>query len=134
MESTFKLEIVTPERNFFSGEVEMIVLKTPDGEMGILYGHLPMVVAVGIGPIKIKRNGEWLEAVLTDGFLEVKQEKTVILVDTAEWPDEVDINRARAAKERAEERLHSKISQLEYYRSQTALARALARLKVTKER
>lgn len=132
MASTFNLEIVTPERKFFSGQVEMVILKTPEGEMGILQGHVPMVVAVAIGPLKIKKDGEWLEAVLTEGFMEVKQDKTVILTDTAEWPNEIDVNRAKAAKERAEERLQRQISQLEYYRSQAALARALARLKVTK--
>ncbi len=133
MAATFNLEIVTPDRKFFSGEVEMVVLKTPEGEMGILAGHTPMVVAVAVGPIKIKKDGDWLEAVLTEGFMEVKQEKTVVLTDSAEWPNEIDINRAKAAKERAEERLHRQLDQVEYVRSQAALARALARLKVTKE-
>lgn len=134
MPNTFNLEIVTPERKFFSGEVEMVILKTLLGEMGILQGHIPMVVAVAIGPIRMKKDGEWLEAVLTEGFMEVKQDKTIILTDTAEWPNEVDVNRAKAAKDRAEERLQRKLSQLEHVRSQAALARALARLKVTKQR
>ena len=89
-----------------------------------------MVVAVSIGPIRIKQNGEWLDAVLTEGFMEIKQDKTVILTDTAEWPNEIDVNRAKAAKERAEERLQRELSRAEYIRSQAALARALARLKV----
>lgn len=132
MGPTFKLEIVTPERKFYSDDVEMVVLKTPDGEMGILAGHAPMVVAVAIGPVRILKGGEWLEAVLTEGFMQVKQDITVILTDTAEWPGEININRAKAAKERAEERLHQQLSQIEYMRSQSALARALARLKVTR--
>ncbi|MDP4094484.1 MAG: F0F1 ATP synthase subunit epsilon [Bacillota bacterium] len=133
MASNFNLEIVTPERKFFAEEVEEIVLRTPDGEMGILKGHVPMVVAVDIGPIRIKKNGEWKEAVLTEGFMEIKQDKTIILTDTAEWPDEIDINRAKAAKQRAEERLQRQESQAEYVRSKAALARALARLKVARE-
>jgi F-type H+-transporting ATPase subunit epsilon len=132
MSSTFELEIVTPERKFFSGQIETIVLKTPDGEMGILAGHTPMVVAVSIGPIRIKQNGEWLDAVLNEGFMEIKQDKTVILTDSAEWPDEIDVNRAKAAQERAQERLQRQLSQAEYIRSQAALTRALARLKVGK--
>jgi F-type H+-transporting ATPase subunit epsilon len=132
MASTFNLEIVTPERKFFSDEVEMVILKTPEGEMGILAGHTPMVVAVAIGPIRIKKGGEWLEAVLTEGFMEIKQDKTVILTDSAEWPHEIDINRAKAAKERAEERLRRQLSQVELVRSETALARALARLRILK--
>ena len=133
MPATFSLDLVTPERSFFSGEVEMIILKTPEGEMGVLKGHTPMVVAVAVGPIKIKKDGEWLEAILTEGFMEVKQEKTVILTDTAEWPNEIDVNRAKAAMQRAEERLQMQLSHTEHIRSQAAMARALARLKVTKE-
>lgn len=133
MASTFNIEVVTPERKFFSGEVEMVILKTPEGEMGILAGHTPMVVAIAVGPIKIKRGNDWLEAVLTEGFMEVKQDKTVILTDTAEWPNEIDVNRAKAAKERAEERLQRQLNQVESIRSRAALVRAMARLKITKE-
>ena len=133
MAGTFFLEIVAPDRKFFSGDVEMLILKTPEGEIGILKGHMPMVVAVAIGPIKIVKDGERLEAVVSEGFIEIRQEKTIMLVDTAEWPNEVDINRAKAAAERARERLQSQLSQIEYIRSQAALQRALTRLKVTKE-
>lgn len=131
MTPTFKLEIITPERVFLSEEVEMLVVKTPQGEMGILAGHIPLVVAVSVGPCRIKKSdGEWVEAVLTEGFLEVKQEKTMVFADTAEWPYEIDINRAEAAKRRAEERLAMKQSEEEYVRSQAALSRAMERLKV----
>lgn len=133
MTATFDLEIVTPERKFFAGEVEAVILRTTDGEMGILKGHIPMVVAVDIGPIRIKKEGEWLMAVLTEGFMEVKQHKTVILTDTAEWPEEIDASRAEEAKKRAEERLQRKISEAEFIRSRAALARAMARLKIKKE-
>jgi len=132
MANTFYLEIVTPNRVFYSGEVEMVVLKTPEGEMGILKDHMPMVVAVAIGPIRIQAGGQWLEAVLSEGFMEIMKEKTVILVDTAEWPNEIDINRAKAAEERARERLQSQLSKIEYMQSQAALQRAVTRLKVTK--
>lgn len=133
MANTFYLEIVTPDRKFFSGDVEMVILKTPDGEMGILKEHTPMVVAVAIGPIRIKKDGDWLEAVLSEGFMEIRQDKTVILADTAEWPNEIDVNRAKAAQERARERLQSQLSRVEYMRSQAALQRALTRLKVSRD-
>ncbi len=133
MADKFNLDILTPERKFFSEEVEMVILKTPEGEMGILKGHVPMVVAVGIGPVKIKKDGEWQEAFLSDGFMEIKQDKTIIMTDSAEWPNEIDINRAKAAKERAEERLRRQLDRVEHIRSQAALARALARLKVARE-
>lgn len=132
MGNTFYLEIITPDRRFFSGDVETVILRTPEGEIGILKNHMPIVVAVDIGPVRIKKDGDWLEAVLTEGFMEVAGNKAVILVDTAEWPAEIDLNRANAAKERAQERLHSKIAHIEYARSQAALTRALMRIKMKK--
>jgi F-type H+-transporting ATPase subunit epsilon len=130
--STFKLEILTPERVFFSEDVEMIVLRTPHGDMGILAGHMSVVTAVAVGVCRIKKeNAEFVEAVLTEGFMEVDQEKVIIIADSAEWPHEIDTNRAEAARQRAEERLAIKKSEEEYARSQAALARAMARLKAT---
>lgn len=133
MPDAFELEILTPERKFFTGKVEMIILKTTDGEMGILKDHLPMVASVAISPIRLLIDGAWRDAVVGEGFMEITHEKTIILADTAEWPEEIDINRAKAAKERAEERLQRKLSEVEYLRSQAALAKALARLKATKD-
>lgn len=130
MSSTFYIEILTPERKFFWGDVETIIVRTPLGEMGVLKGHIPMVVVIAIGTIRIKKNDQWFEAVLSEGFMEVKQDQAIILVDTAEWPDEIDINRAKAAKARAEERLLRKRNQTEYVQSKAALARAMARLRV----
>jgi F-type H+-transporting ATPase subunit epsilon len=130
--STFYLEIVTPNRKFFSGEVESVTLKSLDGELGILKGHIPMVAAVDSGRIQIHQNGEWLTAAVSSGFSEVKEDRCIILVDSAEWPHEIDVNRALAAKERAEERLRLRRSQAEYLQSKAALSRATARLKVTK--
>lgn len=133
MANTFTLEILTPERSFFTGEVEALIIETHDGEMGVLKDHVPMVVPVAIGPIRLKKNGEWQEAVVTEGFMKITQDKTIILCDTAEWPDEIDANRAKAAEERARERLQHQMSKLEYMRSQAALRRALSRLKVKKD-
>jgi len=125
------LEVVTPERNFFSGEAECVIFKSVDGEMGVLPMHAPTVTAVNVGPLKIKADGKWIEAVVTDGFAKIMPDKVVIMTDTAEYPEEIDVNRAKAAKQRAEERLQKQLSQLEYMRSKTALARAMARLKAT---
>ncbi len=132
MANTFYIEIITPSRTFYTGDVEMIVLKTPEGEMGIMKDHMPMVVAVAIGPLRILKDGKWLEAVLSEGFMEIMRDKTVILTDTAEWPNEIDINRAKAAEERARERLQSQLSRVEYMQSQAALQRAITRLKVSR--
>ncbi len=131
---TFFLEVLTPERKFFSAEAEEVIFRTVDGEMGVLAKHAPTVVAVDVGPIKIKAEGKWIEALVTEGFAEIMPDKVVILTDTAEYPEEIDFNRAKAAKERAEERLQKQLSQIEYVRSKTALARAMARMKMTNQK
>jgi len=134
VEKSFFLEIVVPDRTFFSGPVESLTVKTPEGEIGILNGHMPMVVAVSPGPAKIQKGGETLYAYLSEGFMEVLQNKAIILADLAQWPEEIDINRAKAAEERARERLHMKLGRVEYLRSQAALQRALSRLTVSKKK
>lgn len=131
MANTFFLEIIVPDRKFFSDRVESLSVKTPNGEIGILSGHMPMVVAIDIGPIRIKKGNEWLDAFLSEGYMEILQDKVIIIADTAEWPDEIDINRAKAAEERARERLRNKLSRVEYIQTQSALRRALTRLQIT---
>lgn len=131
MANTFFLEIIVPDRKFFSDQVESLVLKTPAGELGILPEHIPMVVATSIGPIRIKQTGQWRTAFLSTGFMEVARDKTIILANTAEWPEEIDVQRARDAEERALERLKDRLGQVEYVQAQAALQRAVSRLKVS---
>jgi F-type H+-transporting ATPase subunit epsilon len=98
--STLHLEIVLPDRAFYADEVQELVVKTPNGEIGILKGHIPMVVAISIGPVKIKKGDKWLHAFLSEGFMQVTADKTVVFADSAEWPEEIDVKRAKAAEER----------------------------------
>jgi F-type H+-transporting ATPase subunit epsilon len=128
----FKLHIATTERSFFSGEAESLIITTFDGEMGVMPGHMPMVVALENAPVKMKIDGEWREAALSSGFAEITGDKAVIFADTAEWPEEIELNRAIEAKRRAEERLTARRSDVEYMRSQVALRRALTRISVSK--
>ena len=131
MGKTFYLEITASDRKFYNGECEMMIFPAIDGEQGILPNHESMVTAVKTGELRFKVNGEWKEADVGDGFVEIMPEFVVLLADTVEWPDEIDIRRAEEAKERAQERLRQKESQKEYYHSKAALSRAMARLKVT---
>ena len=130
MGKTFYLEITASDRKFYNGECEMMIFPAIDGQQGILPNHESMVTAVKAGELRFKVNGEWKEAAVGDGF-EIMPEFVVLLADTVEWPDEIDIRRAKEAKERAQERLRQKESQREYYHSKAALSRAMARLKVT---
>ena len=131
----FHLEIVTPNRVFYSDKVEMVVVREFDGEVGILKNHIPIVIAVDSGSIRIlEEDGEWVDAAVSEGFMEIKQDSSVMLCDTAEWPDEIDERRALESKMRAEEKLRSKLSKIEYLKTQAALSRAIARLKAKKKR
>lgn len=126
----FHLEILVPDRAFFSEDVQELVVKTPGGEIGILEGHIPLVVAVSIGPVKIKKDDKWIIAFVSEGFMEVTSEKTVLLADSAEWPEEIDVERAKAAEKRAREHLADQTDDLE---QRAALQRSLGRQKVSKE-
>lgn len=128
---SFYLIISTPHRLFFSGEAQEIIVTSTEGEMGVLPGHVPMVVAFDSCPMKIKVDDEWKEAALSGGFVEIAGDRVVILADTAEWPEEIELSRALEAKRRAEERIRNRLSEIEYLQSQIALKRALARIKVT---
>lgn len=130
MAETFLLEILTPDRIFFSGEAESLVIPAPDGEYGVLAGHEPVVTALMAGELRYRVDGEWRVAAIGQGFAEVMPAYVVLLAASAERPEEIDRNRAEAAKHRAEERLRQKRSAEEYVRSQAALARAMARLKI----
>lgn len=132
MANTFHLEVLTPGRVFFEGDVEEVIIPGVEGYEGILVDHVPIIISLNDGALKIKADNEWKEAVIHAGFAQVEQKRTIIMSDAVEWPEEIDVNRAQAAKERAEERLRQQLSQMEYHRSKAALARAMARLRVTK--
>jgi|SRR5690625_2049776 len=132
MASTFPLEIVTPDKKFFEDEVEMVVVTGTEGELGILKNRLPIVTPLGIGKVKIKQNGEFRVASVAEGYLDVGQNKTVIVTDAAEWPDEIDVKRAELAKQRAEELLQKKQGDIDYLRAEIALKKAINRINVAK--
>lgn len=131
MAAVFYLEMVSPENTFFSGNAKQIVLPGIDGSYGVLANHEPMVTAISAGTVRfLTEDDRWLEAVISDGAVEIMPERVILLAATIESPEEIDVNRALRAKQRAEERLRQKQSQMEYYQTQAALSRALARLKL----
>lgn len=129
MANTFYLEIITPEKQFYIGPAETLTMPVIDGEYGVQPGHEPIVTALQPGKVRFRTEGAWHEAVISQGFAEIMQDYVILLVSTAEKPEEIDRARAERAKERAEERLRQKESVQEYHRSKAALARAMARLK-----
>lgn len=131
MDKTFHLEIIASDHPFFKGECEMLSFTGLDGEHGILPNHAPMITCVKAGELRYKVDGEWRYAAVSDGFVEIMPKFVVLLAVTAERPEDIDMNRAKEAKLRAEERLRQKQSIREYYQTQAALNRAMSRMKVT---
>ncbi|EGO64065.1 F0F1 ATP synthase subunit epsilon [Acetonema longum] len=131
MAKTFRLDIVTPERVLLSEEATMVVARAVDGDIGILPGHAPLITSLAIWPLKIKRADETeYQVSLCNGFMEVQPDKVTILAGCAELPAEIDPERARGAKARAESRLNGDRSDIDVVRAELALQRALVRLRV----
>lgn len=125
----FSLKILTPEKDFFEGEASEVVFSTPEGSIGIMYGHAPMIASVAEGIVEILIDDEWKTAATGQGFAEIAYDKAEFFVDTAEWADEIDAIRAKEALDRAEHRIHNNLSRMEFLRTQAAMSRAIARLK-----
>ena len=126
---TFYLEIITPDRQFYIGPAQSLILPAVDGQMGVQPGHEPAVTAIEPGELRYQVDGKWQPAAVGAGFAEIKPDYVILLVGFAEHPEEIDRKRAEAAKRRAEERLRRQQSRQEYSHSKAALARATARLK-----
>ncbi len=134
MASKFHLQIITPTRTFLDEEIEMVVLRTVEGDLGILKNHIPLVTPLSIGKLKIVSDGQTREAAVAGGFVHVNGEKTVVITDSAEWPQEIDVNRANEAKQRAEGRIKSRTPEIDAIRAEIALKKALNRLDVAKRK
>ncbi len=130
MPDTFKLEIVTPEKKVVDTAAEEVQIPGKNGYLGVLPGHAPLITELAVGEIKYRTaNKEQLLAVAW-GFAEVLPEKVTILAETAEKPEEIDVERARKSKERAEQRLTSGDTNVDVERALSAIQKADARLEV----
>lgn len=129
-----RLEIVTAERVVFSDEVDMVVAPGIEGSLGILPEHAALFTTLQTGELRAKKGAEELPIVMSGGFLEVLNDRVVILADTAERAEDIDVARAEEAKRRAESRLASQRSEIDVARAEAALRRALLRLKVAQRR
>ena len=132
MDTAFRLEIITPDRKFFEGDVDMVEMNTTEGEIGILPGHIPLTVIIKPGILRIHESEETKKAALHAGFAEILPEKVTILAEIVEWPAEIDEDRAEAAMKRAQDRINEKADETDMARAETALQRAMARIQVSK--
>ena len=127
---SFVLRVITPNRVFYEGEVDMVEFDTTEGEIGVLPGHIPLTVIIKPGVLRIYEAEGEKHAALHSGFAEILPEGVTILAEIVEWPEEIDEHRAEEALRRAEARIHSRTPETVIARAETALQRAMARIEV----
>lgn len=129
--NTFQLDFLEAESVFYSGECVSLVFPTVDGQDGVQANHSNAIAAIIPGTLEFQKpDGTRVEVAVSHGIIKVEDNQVLILVETAELPEEIDANRARRAKERAQEALLQKKSRQEYREAQALLARAVSRLRV----
>jgi F-type H+-transporting ATPase subunit epsilon len=131
-----RLEIVTAERAVYSEDVDEVIAPGIDGELGILPQHAPLMTMLQPGMLTVKKDGDELNLAVSGGFMEVRPERVIILADTAERAEEIDVARAEEARRRAEEaKAGAAAAGAEaQMAAEASLARSLARLKVAQRR
>jgi F-type H+-transporting ATPase subunit epsilon len=132
-EKTLQLDVVTPERTVVSEEVEIVMAPGYFGEFGALRNHIPFLAQLQPGEVKYRKEG-WLEhLVVSGGYAEVLPTQVTVLATTAERAQDIDLERALAAKERAEERLRERRDDVDFIRAEAALQRAIARIRAAEK-
>lgn len=130
-EKLFHLEIVTPRRVVFSGDVESFSAPGVMGGFQVLHSHAPLLSAIGVGEVKVRdAAGTEFRYATSGGFVEVRDNKVIVLAETAERADEIDRDRAKAAEDRARKRLSEREKEMDLERARAALLRAVNRLKI----
>ena len=125
------LEIVTPERRAFEGDVDEVIVPGSEGEMGILPHHAPLISLLGQGVLRIKRGGEEQEFAIFGGFLQVRPDRVVVLAETADLASEIDLERAERARREAAQILEGGfVEPSDLASARAALQRALVRIRL----
>ena len=132
--SNIRLDIVTAERVVYSGEVDTVIAPGVEGQLGILPHHAPLMTLLQGGELIARKGGEEQSMAISGGFLEVRPDHVIVLADQAERAEEIDIARAEAAKQRAQERLRGRGAGIDATRAEASLRRALIRLDVAGKR
>lgn len=132
--ASFRLQVITPDKIFFDDETERVIVRTTEGEMGILAKHENFTGALPIGPVKIMINGQYRLAALSGGVIKVSAEKTTIIAEAIEWADEIDIDWAKRSADEARERIHEKESKKEMMYAELKLRRAMNRINISSQR
>lgn len=124
----FKVQIITPDRVFYTGEADFIEFTTVEGEIGVYKDHIPLTTVLAPGVVTVHNGEEEKKAAVHSGFAEILGDQVTLLAEVAEWPGEIDIARAQAAKERAEQRIRDHQNDIDLKRAEYALRKALIRI------
>ncbi|GIN18579.1 ATP synthase epsilon chain [Shouchella clausii] len=130
--ATIQVSVITPDGAVYEGDAELVVVKTAEGELGIKAKHIPLVSPLAVGPARFIKEGKEEQVAVSSGFVEVRPDHVSILAEAAERPEQIDTERARKAKERAEQRLASE--HVDRKRAEAALQRAITRIDVAKHK
>lgn len=131
--ANLKLDIVTAERIVYSEEVDEVIAPGVEGQLGILPHHAPLMTILQSGELVVKRGNDEDIMAISGGFLEVRPDRVIVLADSAERAEEIDMERAEAARKRAEQRMAEKPPDLDTARVEASLRRAIARLAVAEK-
>jgi len=133
--ASIRLDIVTAEREVYAEDVDVVIAPGVEGQLGILPHHAPLMTTLQAGELRVRKGGKEVSMAISGGFLEVRPDRVVVLADTAERAEEIDVARAEEAKQRARERLSEKqVVGADEARAEASLRRALIRLKVAEKR
>jgi F-type H+-transporting ATPase subunit epsilon len=130
MAQPFPLRIITPKRMVFQGSITLLTVMTTAGQVGILANHIPLLSIVKTGALHLVQEGKTIYYATSGGVLSVRRDETILLLDAIERADEIDVNRAKEALKRAEERLAERNDQVDEMRAKAAITRALNRIEV----
>jgi F-type H+-transporting ATPase subunit epsilon len=132
---SIRLEIITPERVIYSGEVNVVIAPGVEGQLGILPHHAPLITMLQAGELRVRKGEEETCIAVFGGFLEIRPDRVIVLADAAERAEEIDAARAEEAKRRAEQALaNRKVSQADKARAEAALRRSLVEIKVAERK
>jgi F-type H+-transporting ATPase subunit epsilon len=133
MADTYQLDIVTPDGLVFSEPIEHLRAPGSEGSFGVLVGHTPFMTPLAVGQVDVTQGGKVRLLATSGGFIEVNPDRTVILAETAEFAKDIDVERAEAARQRAEERIKAGPPDTDLDRAESALIRAVNRIKIARQ-
>lgn len=133
MANMTRLKVITPDAKLYDADAELVIVRAIDGDIGVKYNHIPTVIPLGIGALRAKTNGKQQLFAIAGGFMKIGRTEVVIIADSCERPEDIDLSRAEQAKLRAEERIKERSPEIDLDRAEISLRRAINRISISNE-